>query len=145
MWLNIECKLFLTWSLHLHFLFHSDYFLCSFSQINKHLLNFIMSNMRFLLLKYPKRQNIIKFWYFFFLRFHLFIYSWQTQRERQTQAGSMQGAWLGLLPGSPGSRPGLKVALNCWATWAAGYRIFDICSFRLWSLSFIIRYQNINK
>ena len=43
------------------------------------------------------------------------------QREAETQAegeaGSMQGAWWGTW--SPGSRPGLKVALNLWATWAA--------------------------
>ena len=42
-----------------------------------------------------------------------------TEREAETQAegeaGSMQGS-LGLDPGSPGSRPWLKAALNRWAT-----------------------------
>ena len=41
-----------------------------------------------------------------------FIYSWETQRERQRQAegeaGSMQGAQCGLNPGSPRSCPGPK-------------------------------------
>ena len=48
-----------------------------------------------------------------------------TQREREagTQAegevGSMQGAWRGTHPGPPGSGPGVKAALNHWATRAA--------------------------
>ena len=45
------------------------------------------------------------------------------ERQRHTQAegeaGSMQGADVGLDPGSPGSHPGLKAVLNCWATGAA--------------------------
>ena len=40
-----------------------------------------------------------------------------TQREAETQAegeaGSIQGAYAGLDPRSPGPRPGLKVASNC--------------------------------
>ena len=36
---------------------------------------------------------------------------------------------MGFDPGSPGSRPGLKAALNCWATGAA-----LILSFLYWSI-----------
>ena len=46
-----------------------------------------------------------------------------TERETETQAeeeaGSMQGADMELDPGSPGSHPRLKAALNRWATGAA--------------------------
>ena len=55
----------------------------------------------------------------------LFIYSWDTHTEKDSEiqaegeAGSMQGAWCGTDPGLPGSHPGLKVALNRWATRAA--------------------------
>ena len=47
------------------------------------------------------------------------------EREAETQAegeaGSTQGAQCGTRAwvSSPGSRPGLKVVLNCWATGAA--------------------------
>ena len=54
----------------------------------------------------------------------------EREREAETQiegeAGSMEGAWCGLDPESPGSCPGLKVALNLWATQAALYEYF-IC------------------
>ena len=33
---------------------------------------------------------------------------------------------MGLNPGSPGSHPGLKAALNCWATGAALYFLFKV-------------------
>ena len=49
-----------------------------------------------------------------------------TERERQRGRATGRrrsklhaGPNVGLNPGSPGSRPGLKVTLNCWATWAA--------------------------
>ena len=50
------------------------------------------------------------------------------KREAETQAegeaGSMQGADVRLDSGSPGSRPGRKVALNHWATRAALFTKF---------------------
>ena len=42
----------------------------------------------------------------------------QRHKPREKQA-SCREPDLGLNPGSPGSCPGLKVALNCWATRAA--------------------------
>ena len=46
-----------------------------------------------------------------------------THREAETQAegeaGSMREPDVGLNPRTPGSRPELKAALNCWAPWAA--------------------------
>ena len=51
-----------------------------------------------------------------------------TEREAETQAegeaGFMQEPDVGLDPGSPGSGPGLKVALNRRATRAALYILF---------------------
>ena len=51
-----------------------------------------------------------------------------TEREAETQAegeaGPMQEPDVGLDPGSPGSGPGLKAALNCWATPAAPFPYF---------------------
>ena len=58
----------------------------------------------------------------------LLIYSWEThtQRERERQRHRQREKQapcrepdMGLDPGSPGSRPGLKAALNHWATWAS--------------------------
>ena len=55
----------------------------------------------------------------------LFIYSWETGRERDRDTGMTekqapcQECDMGLDPGSPGSDPGLKVAFNHWATRAA--------------------------
>ena len=61
----------------------------------------------------------------FFLKI-LFIYSWETHRERGRQRHRQREKQaprrepdVGLDPESPGSHPGLKAALNCWATWAA--------------------------
>ena len=63
---------------------------------------------------------------FFF--FYIFIYSWETQRERKRERqrhrqreeqAPCREPEVGLDTGSPGSSPGLKVMLNCWATWAA--------------------------
>ena len=62
--------------------------------------------------------------YLFFLKKILFIYSWETERgaqrhrQREKQAPCRE-PYVGLDPGSPGSHPGPKVALNHWATWAA--------------------------
>ena len=55
----------------------------------------------------------------FFLHIYLFIHDRHRERERQAdtqaegEAGSMQEADVGLDPGSPGSGPGAKAALNC--------------------------------
>ena len=58
--------------------------------------------------------------------FKVFIYSWETPRKRERQRLGQREKQapcrepdLGLNPGSPGSRPGLKAALTCWATRAA--------------------------
>ena len=55
----------------------------------------------------------------FFLRFYLFIHDREREREAETQAegeGEKQAPCrepdAGLDPGSPGSHPGLKAALN---------------------------------
>ena len=63
---------------------------------------------------------------FFKKRFLKFIYSRQTHRERERQRhrqrekqAACRETDMGLDPGSPGSHPGLKVALNRWATGAA--------------------------
>ena len=61
---------------------------------------------------------------FFKKRFYLFIHERHTQRERHRyrQREEQAPCWepdMGLDPGSPGSYPGLKEALNRQATWAA--------------------------
>ena len=66
-------------------------------------------------IKYKSESDFIMTIYvFIYLRFYLFIHERHTERDAQTpaeeEAGSMQGAQLD--PGSPGSRPGLKMALN---------------------------------
>ena len=52
----------------------------------------------------------------FLKRFYLFIHERHTEREAETQAegeaGSLREPDVGLDPGSPGSRPGLKATLN---------------------------------
>ena len=56
-----------------------------------------------------------------FLRFYLFIYSWETQREMEREAETQAPGRepdVGLDSRSPGSGPGLKAALNLWATQA---------------------------
>ena len=70
----------------------------------------------------------------YLLQYHLFfedfIYSWETQRERQRHRQREKQAPcrepdVGLDPGFPGSCPGLKAVLNCWATRAAlQYHLF---------------------
>ena len=73
---------------------------------------------------------------FFFLEFETFIFfnSWETHRERQTQAereaGSTWGAWRGTP--SQVSWIRLKVALNCWANQAAALE-FEIFYLNLWT------------
>ena len=64
------------------------------------------------------------FVFFFFKIFLIFIYSWQTHRERQRHRQREKQAPceepdVGLNPGSPGSGPGLKAALNRWVTGSA--------------------------
>ena len=54
----------------------------------------------------------------FFLIFYWFIHERHRERQREKQAPCLE-PHVGLNPGSPGSRPGLKAALNGWATWAA--------------------------
>ena len=60
----------------------------------------------------------------------LFIYSWQTHTERQKhrqreKQAPCRESDLGLNPRSSGSHPGLKAALNCWATQAALWLTFS--------------------
>ena len=71
-------------------------------------------------------MSIILFYYF--LRFYLFIRERHRKREAEIQAegeagptpGARRGTWdLGLDPGTLGSRPGPKAALNRRATGAA--------------------------
>ena len=60
--------------------------------------------------------------FFLFLRFYLFIRDTDRERQRHRQREKQAPCRepdVGLDPESPGSRPGPKVALNCWATWAA--------------------------
>ena len=82
---------------------------------------FLLSLLLSLLLPFPCVFTILQS-FFFFLRFYLFIHDRHTQRERQRHRQREKLALcrepdLGLDP--PGSRPGLKAALNRWATWAA--------------------------
>ena len=76
----------------------------------------------------------IKTWYshrkIIFLRFYLFIHDRkresQRHRQREKQAPRREPD-MALDPRSLGSHPGLKVALNCWATGAALIGKFWIC------------------
>ena len=76
-----------------------------------------------------KKQSEYLFFFFFTI---LSIYSQQTEREREreakTQAEGESGLFrepdAGLDPRFPGSHPGLKAALNHWATGAAQQREF---------------------
>ena len=63
-----------------------------------------------------------------FLKKILFIHEKQRERERERERqrhrqrekqAPCREPDVGLDPGSPGPHPGLKAALNCWATWAA--------------------------
>ena len=72
----------------------------------------------------------IVFQHFFFFRFYLFIHERHTERHRQRQRQREKQAPcrepdVGLDPASPGSCPGLKAALNLWATQAAPFLISD--------------------
>ena len=49
--------------------------------------------------------------------FYLCIHERHKEAEGEGEAG--RESYAGLNPGSPGSRPGLKAALNRWATGAA--------------------------
>ena len=58
-----------------------------------------------------------------------------TRRERQKhRQREKQALWrepdVGLDPGTPGSWPELKAALNCWATWAAPQVPFQTFTFQ---------------
>ena len=58
----------------------------------------------------------------FFKRFYLFIRDRERERQRRRQREKQAPCRepnMGLNPRSPGSRPGLKAMLNCWATRAA--------------------------
>ena len=62
----------------------------------------------------------------YFFKDFLFIYSWETQTERERHRHRQKEKQapcrepdVGLHPGSPGSRPGLKAVSNRWATQAA--------------------------
>ena len=88
----------------------------------------------------PKKR-VALMWYrfffflplFFFLRFYLSIHERHTQRERETQRYRQREKQtlcrepdVGPDPGSPGSDPGLKAALNLWATRAAPLYGFNL-------------------
>ena len=65
---------------------------------------------------------------YFFLRFYLFIHEQHRERQRHRQREKQAPCRepdVGLDPMSPGSCPGLKAALNLWATQAAPLLIFD--------------------
>ena len=47
-----------------------------------------------------------------FLRFYLFIHEREAETKAEGEAGSIREPSVGLHPRSPGSGPGLKVALN---------------------------------
>ena len=63
-------------------------------------------------------------WFTYFLKDFIYLFMRDTEREsqrhrqREKQAPCREPN-VGLNPRSPGSGPGLKVALNCWATRAA--------------------------
>ena len=62
----------------------------------------------------------------FFLRFYLFIHERHRERERQRhKQAPCREPGLGLNSRSPGSHPGLKAALNHWATQAACFLILN--------------------
>ena len=72
-------------------------------------------------LRHPGAPDILVF---FFLKVYLFMRDTERERERQRHRQREKQAPcrkpnVGLDPESPGSGPGLKAALNCWATWAA--------------------------
>ena len=66
---------------------------------------------------------------FIFFRFYLFIHERQRERMRhrhrqRDKQAPCRKLDVGLDPGSPGPHPGLKEALNRWATRAAPKRVF---------------------
>ena len=70
-----------------------------------------------------KNENLFATFYFF-KRFDSFTYERHRDKERQghrqrEKQAACREPDMGLNPGSPGSHPGLKVALNQWATRAA--------------------------
>ena len=67
---------------------------------------------------------LIFFIYFIFFKDFIYLFMRHTERERQRHRQREKQAPhrkpdMGLDPGSPGSHPGLRVALNRWATGAA--------------------------
>ena len=74
-----------------------------------------------------RKNKFLKIEFFFFFKI-LFIYSWETEREREIQAEGEQAPYrepnVGLNPGSPESCPGLKAALNRWASQPALIFVF---------------------
>ena len=75
---------------------------------------------------------------FFFLRFYLFIHERHREKERQRhrqreKQTPRREPDVGLDPGSPVSHPGLKAALNRWATWATQWFYF----FKIWAISWM--------
>ena len=85
----------------------------------------------------------------FFKRFYLFIHETHTHththterqrhRQREKQAPCREPD-VGLNPGSPGSHPGLKAALNRWATGAALFLTFQSLhlSFLGWTGAYLL-------
>ena len=74
-----------------------------------------ISHARFHLRLMEMRYRIYDY-HFLFLRFYLFIHERHTERQRHRKREKQPPCRepdVGLDPGSPGSRPGLKVAPNC--------------------------------
>ena len=71
---------------------------------------------------YIEHISNLNLFIYLFIYFKDFIYLFVTERERERQKekqATCREPHMGLDPGSPGSRPGLKAVLNCWATGAA--------------------------
>ena len=103
----------------------------------------------------------LNFWPQIFFFKILFIYSWETERERQRERGRegqrhrqrekqapCRQPDLGLDPGSPGSRPGLQAALNHWATGAAlttSYMVLLTAEMIEWAWDYSVGTVNISQ
>ena len=87
----------------------------------------------------------------FFLRFYLFIHERHRERERQRHRQREKQApcrepEVGLHPRSPGQDPGLKVALNQWASQGSPKPDIRIELFGLWGLGIVLLvWRGINK
>ena len=112
---------FLSLSLSLFFFFY-----WSISDLQYYVSGVQNSDLTNVYIHYVASNFFFKIYLFIYLFIHSFIHSFmrETERERQRHRQREKQAPcrepdVGLDPGSPGSRPGLKAALNRWATWAA--------------------------